>query len=702
MPQAPSPVPSVYRPSAHAYWWACLFCVVFAAHYVAFEHPVYAWDARGYWEMYWQSNELLRQNIGRWLLEFQQILYREENNRTHTLFLLPFNWLFERHRLGFIEALVLTFMFPAMCLSWLRMRGYFETQKIPFMGAPAWALFMSTFCFSAFWIPSLRGFPDSSGLIFFTMAYWRMYRTDYGQRQSLRSLLLTALLLYLPFVMRKWYAYPVITLISVSLIFALRAFWKTGPNWARFKVYARNYCIMGLLIVVWLTVFQGRLSRHILETDYADIFVAYQTDTWQHPGALLDHFGGGVLLSAFLGACYGLRQRITRHLTAFTGLCAVGLYVFFTSTQAFGAQHYLPMALFFYIFCGLALWGLCARRRRLRIWASLGFVLLCFFSLLRATGLYTPPAWLDRTHLLPAPLYVRTQLENLETYRKLADDLAQTVKPRERFAVFASGGTLSDSLIHALLDEETDQRLLYINHIDARDHFGSPALVADYLLVGDPIRTHLPAEHQMIVTEPAKQLLAGTGIGAAYQPVARYAIAQGDQAILYKRLRNLTEPELRQLFEAFFTRYPKWRTLYSPFEMSFLLSERHLPGPTADASMLEQDLLHLRPAIDAPTSVRFTVWPTWSGTPSMHSGLQRFRLRPDKSMKRTCPDFSGVTVRFEKQDGDALTLLEDKRLQWDQDTFVDFSPEDFAQLKVSVLPSGRPQCDQATLFYRPR
>ena len=71
----------------NCYWLALLWCITFAAVFVAFEDNAYIWDQKFYCDMYGQYNELLRESPLSWLKAVRREVLTSEYNPLFSVFL---------------------------------------------------------------------------------------------------------------------------------------------------------------------------------------------------------------------------------------------------------------------------------------------------------------------------------------------------------------------------------------------------------------------------------------------------------------------------------------------------------------------------------------------------------------------------------------------------------------------------------------
>ena len=101
--------------------------------------------------------------------------------------------------------------------------------------------------------------------------------------------------------------------------------------------------------------------------------------------------------------------------------------------------------------------------------------------------------------------------------------------------------------------------------MDKRDGFSWNALTADYLIVADPVQTHLGADNQHILTVLAQPVLDGTGIGTAYRRLDQsFPLEDGVTVYVYERTREITQAEYQAISDTLVALYPDYAQQYQP------------------------------------------------------------------------------------------------------------------------------------------
>ena len=71
-----------------------------------------------------------------------------------------------------------------------------------------------------------------------------------------------------------------------------------------------------------------------------------------------------------------------------------------------------------------------------------------------------------------------------------------------------------------------------------------------FILVGDPVQTHLIPAYQLTVTLPSQEMLSGEGIGAHYRRSGEvFHLEKGVSAVVFERVSPLSDDDMTALAE---------------------------------------------------------------------------------------------------------------------------------------------------------
>lgn len=304
------------------------------------------------------------------------------------------------------------------------------------------------------------------------------------------------------------------------------------------------------------------LLEKVLGTDYGDLYSAYDLGLRSDGLLLCRYFGWVVLLGVLVCGLVALTRRQERERAVFAlvqlGVC----FAAFTAVQSHGQQHLL-----LYLPCLALLAAVTALE--LRPWcAVLAAVVFggCFLP-------RSQPASIGEIRsFAPVPTIAfygpsRSDIDALLDLCNYVDGLS--AEGEKTAVVLASSFILNSETLTNLrpslgLPEPEHRTVIrYQGTVDKRDGFNWNTLTADYLIVGDPIQTHLGEENQQVFALFARDVLAGEGAGSAYAALPEtFVLAEGVTVRIYERTRALTGEEYRLISRRLQSLYPDYADLY--------------------------------------------------------------------------------------------------------------------------------------------
>lgn len=304
------------------------------------------------------------------------------------------------------------------------------------------------------------------------------------------------------------------------------------------------------------------LLEKVLGTDYGDLYSAYNLGLRSDALLFCRYFGWAVLLGLLACGLAALVRKEERERAAFGLIQLAVCFAAFTAVQSHGQQHLL-----LYLPCLALLAAVTALE--LRPWcAVLAAVVFggCFLP-------RSQPASIGEIKgFAPAPTIAfygptRSDIGALLALCDYVDGLS--AQGEKTAVVLASSFILNSETLTNLrpslgLPEPEHKTIIrYQGTVDKRDPFNWNTLTADYLIVGDPIQTHLGAENQQVFALFARDVLAGEGPGSAYAPLPEtFELAGRVTVRVFERTRNLTGEEYRLISRRLQDLYPDYAGLY--------------------------------------------------------------------------------------------------------------------------------------------
>ena len=330
-----------------------LVVVIQTSIFIAHEQNIYYWDFNGYWRM-WEEfcATFPNEPINSIRTVFHSIRHDDYNSLPVAitswfyLFNLP-------SRLSYITSLAVMYLFPTVILFHLLCKRFSDNHSF------GWLLLscILPLTFVAFWAPTLKGYPDISGLIPIIAALLYVSSSDFGDKVKIKKALVTGLLLWSPFLLRRWYAYTVVSLYISLPVLNYFLYNNAKHSFGRVAIIIKNFFVAGIFSVLLTLIFQGALIKRVIATDYATIYSAYQSSLSHSIENLYNDIGLYLFPFVIIGllSIFRSKDRNDKILIIFSAFNLVFSFFLFTRTQSPGVQHCLPFALWALIIATLGL-----------------------------------------------------------------------------------------------------------------------------------------------------------------------------------------------------------------------------------------------------------------------------------------------------------------------------------------------------------
>ena len=537
-------------------------CAIFAGAYVAKETPGHYWDYVTYFD---QLREI-KQEVGSrdWsaLLHTLILARGSDYNLSPAIPLLPVFFVVSLSRVTYILSLVILYLIPASIVLVLIIQACWKHagRGVSFFLALAFVLL-----YPMFWAPTLRGYTDVAAFIPMGLAGQILFRTQWMLQATRAQAVVIGLLLYVTFLLRRHYAYTIVSMIVVAIVFAgWHVVCTLDRRKAFLKTLAQNYVVAGFALLTPAVILQGPLIRRILTTSYKSVYAAYQKGFLEKLMGIYSQNGAFWFFLVVCGCVYTVYFKREKLLYC---LC-VGLlgYALFQRTQAPSIHHTLP---FYFWLAPLAAWPLVlinAQRTRLRR-AGFGALLLGLVSMVSLPSL----AWNDikRSPLLTwsKPLQASEtfppfRLRSYPVLMELVNELESQKYANKKILVLASSFEFNPSILRTLIPDRAFW-ILDAGDVDLRDGFSvEKATQADYVITTIRPSLHLPWEHQQVIVIPGQEILDPTNPFGKHFSVnlqKPFKLADGNTVYIVKRTSELPPEAISWLTSQLRERYPTWQ-----------------------------------------------------------------------------------------------------------------------------------------------
>ncbi|GBQ04817.1 hypothetical protein [Acetobacter cerevisiae] len=540
---------------------AVVLALVVTGYYLKHEDPAYYWDWGAYFDMYQNFGQTVRHN-NRWFARLLVTIRNDDYNLLPISFLAPLSIAFQTSRWAYIAGITIFYLIPAaavtaicaaFCVTGNKNKNTALPGKAGFAG-----LFLAALIFHHYWAPTLRGLPDIVGLIPLGLATLLLMRSKFLTQASWRTILCFALLAWLTFALRRWYAFSIVSMMVMASLMAALTLITQQDRKKHFYHLVKAYAATGIVIVILLTILQHTLVHRILVTSYQEAYIAYQAPFMSQLNTVLYSIGPLYTLLFIVGIGLAIINR--NQFVLFCASCAILTFVLFSRTQAPGIHHLLPIFFWMVVVSGYTVLMLFAH---LSGWTvKIGTAALLVYGALSWGIVFSPAlsARLQPFHsTFPMERLFPLHVENMPEYTKLIAQIKAQTKNGEKFAVFSSGGELTTAVLFAF-DHSLEPQLAWPSQIDARDHMLLAPLEAPLAIVTDQPITHLAPKDQQVITLPNDCIFNHHDFGTAYQQVAGpFVMSEGHKAYIYRRTRPLSDADIEWIQEQLNHSYPAWK-----------------------------------------------------------------------------------------------------------------------------------------------
>jgi hypothetical protein len=566
-------------------------------------------------------------------------------------------------------------------------------------------VYLIALTYTPFWMPTLRGMVDIVGLIFLGSATLLLFRSDFLKKKPAQTAIILGVLIWLPFLFRRWYAYSIIAFFISTFIFGLLTRWREDRFWREAILFCLALGLAGLVAGACAFSLQSGLVIRALKTSYADLYAAYQAPFHVHLLMVLLRLGFYVPLLTASGAVILFSSKKNNY-GLFCLVSAIITFGLFIRTQVLGPQHFLPVAfwLFPVYIVGiefLSRFVILPDPDRFYPAVWLSTVIFCFSLIPSSNPVLTkltdiPTITRIYAHFgkieaffVPAQRFPPLVVDNFSEYKRLASDLAARLKEHQHFAVFASSENLSDAMLVAI-EPSLQPYLSPAPHIAEADHFVPLDLLrSEFAVATTPPQTQLAPGTQANLTIPGEMLLHKQGFGAAFEKQDSYTLANGVIAYLFNRQRPVTSYEMKSLLDEIGAHYPQWKSLYdSSMDIPFAASKRLLGDVFGAVSVTARNTLFLHPGATTPTIIVLPINGSISKRPAA------VQVSISGGVLKTCPDADGVY----------LTVTSGTTQVWAGDITPGHSadidlPQLDGTLEMIVDKRSQPQCDHVFMSF---
>ena len=624
-------------------WAIALLAIIFqTTEFISSEQNIYYWDYNGYWRMWEDFCASFPQDP---INSIRTVFHSVRHDDYNSLPVALTSWFYVldiSSRLSYINSLSVMYLFPTVILFHLLCKNFSKDKSF------AWLLitFILPITFVAFWSPTLKGYPDISGLIPIISVILYVSKNDLSNQREIKKALITGFLLWSPFLLRRWYAYTVVSLYISLPVLNYFIYSKGKHNIKGIINIVANFFIAGIFSILLAIIFQGALLKRIIHTDYSLLYSAYQA-SFDHSLSNLYHNIGLYLLPlviiSLLWSLYGEKSK-DKLLVIFCAFNLIFSFFLFTRTQSPGIQHCLPFALWALIISAFGVKVLLQASKQKIYQSIVAIIIILSSTYINYISLFSARQLQTFDKILPTkslPIHV----DNFDSYIKLTREIETLTSGNEKVTILSSSSILNDDMINTISNRHLNGKIAYTSQVDLRDGISMPSLMSRYFVVVDPIQTHLSPDGQRVITIPAKEIISGEGIGSAFKKIGTgYKLSGEATAYIYERVRPYTNKEINNFFSLFFEHYPQWKENYGEgLYYSFLSADVVNGDVWGKFSISDNGEIDTHPGENTRTTVKWV--------------LNGVRTLVFHSYNTSCKDADGVDIKVSNNQGKVSSIF---------------------------------------------
>jgi hypothetical protein len=649
------------------------FIAFIATRYVGNEHNIYYWDSNGYWRFWQQFGAGLSVDPIRTISRLLSSIKNDDYNLLPIAVTSVFYMVGGEDRLVYILSLSIMYLFPVTLLFYMLINQFSEEKSTWFKGI---SLALPA-TFVAFWAPTLRGYPDICGLVFILFSVIYSSKTDISGKLDLKKAIILGVVLWAPFLLRRWYAYTIVSLYISLPVLNYYLYKANEHSLNRIFKIALFFFVSGTSSVLLSVILQWNLLKRIATTDYSFIYSAYQSSVETSFYNVMHDIGLYILPLFLLSICLSVFSRKTKkdYLVIFSTFNLIFSFFIFTRTQSPGLHHCLPFALWVLIVSAFGLQYILSKLSNNA--CKITFVGLIVFACL----FVNQQSLFDKsdnfiTNWLPTK-YLPMRVDNYNNYLRLSSDIQGMLHGGDKLTVLSSSSVLNDNMLDTLSNQKLSNFIAGMSQVDLRDGLNVPSLLSKYFIVADPVQTHLTPSGQQVITIPAEQLLRNEGIGKAFRRVGQgYPLERGVTAYIYERMRPFTYDEMMSFISKYYVSYPQWKGVYdTDLFIPFATGSISLGDVWGKLSIEEDGTIYAHPGETRPTTINWTL-----------NGVKAFVI---SSITNTCQGADGVDVTISDQSGHEVST----HIENNHSAMIDLGKFNNIPISMSIDKHGNPSCD---------
>lgn len=537
---------------------------LFIVLYINKERYIYFFDNYNYWSKYQYLSEIFRNNPYNALqIVFHSIRY-DDYNLFPVFFLIPFNLIFGDERLAFILSILNIMAIPSIYMMTILIDRISESDL---KKSTVFLISILTFVLiPQFWTPIVRGEVGVIGVFIIGLIYL-IYIKAPIDKQSVSNLILMGFLLFILIILRRWYAFWVVSfLIALVIETSIFLLPQYGLKIKNYIPYAKNIFIIGAVFSFLFFLIATPIAKSMIFTDYSDIYSAYKKFDLIDSILLLSKAFGFLIVILFIcGFTKLILNNHKRNFAIFLLTQLITSYLLFIRTQDIWSQHlylFIPTIIIFISFLIISVF----QNIDNKIIKSIFLIAFILMSLINFSVALSPEAsdnFKKIDFLLSGSRYYPLVRNDLGEINNLLNVLEKDLLKNENDSVYilSSSGIFSDEILRNACHEKGNPALcnkIYLtHHVDKRDGFPFQFFNAKYVIITNPIQYHLKPDDQRVIVILSGLISNQSNIGRSYKKLPyRFVLEKNVEVYIYEKMEPYNKSDLITLSQLFINYYP--------------------------------------------------------------------------------------------------------------------------------------------------
>ncbi len=535
-----------------------------AINYVNTENTIQFWDTSGYWKNSINLVETFKENKFDGFKEVADSM-NTDYNLLPILPMVPFLSIFGASRLSYILIILNLFILPFAIIMTKVTQVAFSRKGYRFKFW-LYPLLFSIFLLSpTVLIPVFNGRPDAICIVVISLIFYLFAKT---RMRYISNYFTLGFLTFLLIVLRRYFCFFALGLyFAVFLTKTIINIGKYGFNKTALLKTIKliiKLTASGAFITALMLVFSRALLIRYITGGYSDIYSAYMLGNFFDQIKLFIRYYGCITLAmAIFGiiiAYWKYRKTTVSEITTIGIISSIITFLLFTKVQTLGDQH-MYMFIPFLTFCIAILVVKIHDIIKLRLLAIVPPIIIIVISTYSFTG--------ERANSCSALCYFvgisevvkPTVRSDIGEINALIDDLETKMQPKDYVYVLSSSSIFNDDVLsNAKLPSSPTFNISGVAHVDKRDGFPFYFFDASYIIVADPIQTHLTRDGQTVITYLANQILNNEA--SNLKLIDTYHLDNNVTLKLYHKENNYSDAFLAKTKQFFQNKYPNNTLLY--------------------------------------------------------------------------------------------------------------------------------------------